>query len=154
MNALNDVLLILPELWILGMACVVLLADLFLPKSRKGVVHFLSMLALAFAVILTWHERTGTSASVDAFAGTFVRDYFSDVLKTGLYLIVAVSLTYAKNYLRQRDLFIGEFYVLALLALLGMMVMVSAGSLVTLYLGLELLALCSCLLYTSPSPRD
>ncbi len=143
MNALNDVLLILPELWILGMACVVLLADLFLPKSRKGVVHFLSMLALAFAVILTWHERTGTSASVDAFAGTFVRDYFSDVLKTGLYLIVAVSLTYAKNYLRQRDLFIGEFYVLALLALLGMMVMVSAGSLVTLYLGLELLALCS-----------
>lgn len=143
MNLLNDVLLILPELWVLGMACVILLLDLFIAKDRKGILHFLAMLTLAFAAILTWHQRPDGIASVDAFAGTVVRDYFGDVLKTALYVVVGVALTYAKNYLRQRDLFMGEFYVLALLGLLGMMVMVSAGSLVTLYLGLELLALCS-----------
>jgi NADH-quinone oxidoreductase subunit N len=142
MNLLNDVLLILPELWVLGMACVILLVDLWLSRERKGVLHFLAILTLAFALILTWHDRDAAQGT-EAFAGTFVRDHFADVLKTMLYLVVGLSLTYAKNYLRDRELYIGEFYVLALLALLGMMVMVSAGSLVTLYLGLELLALCS-----------
>jgi len=143
MNLLDDVLLVLPEIWVLSMACALLLIDLWLPDERRGMIHFLAMLTLGFAVILTWQARAGGIDSVDAFSGTFVRDYFGDVLKTALYVMVGVSLTLAKSHLRDRDLYCGEFYVLALLALLGMMVMVSAGSLVTLYLGLELLALCS-----------
>ena len=143
MNLLDDVLLVLPEIWVLSMACALLLIDLWLPDERRGMIHFLAMLTLGFAVILTWQARAGGIDSVDAFSGTFVRDYFGDVLKTALYVMVGVSLTLAKSHLRDRYLYCGEFYVLALLALLGMMVMVSAGSLVTLYLGLELLALCS-----------
>jgi len=76
-----------------------------------------------------------------ALGGLFIDDPLSDVLKLFLYLATAAVLVYARDYLRQRGLYRGEFFVLALFALLGMMVMVSASHFLTLYLGLELLAL-------------
>ena len=57
--------------------------------------------------------------------------------------IVAVVFVFARRYLDDRKLFIGEFYTLTLFSTLGMMLLVSAGSLITAYLGLELLALSS-----------
>jgi len=75
------------------------------------------------------------------FADTFVRDTLSDILKLFVYLITGTVFIYSKPYLEDRDLFRGEFYMLGLFGMLGMMVMISAHSLITLYLGLELLAL-------------
>jgi NADH-quinone oxidoreductase subunit N len=83
------------------------------------------------------------SVPVHAFSDFFVRDIASDVLKLGMYLVTALVFFYAKPFLIDRDLFKGEFYALVLFAMLGMMLMVSAGGMVTLYLGLELLALSS-----------
>jgi len=80
---------------------------------------------------------------VYGFANLFVRDTASDVLKIGVYLVAGASFVYAKPYLQDRGLFKGEFYVLGLFAVLGMMLMISSGSMLTLYLGLELLALSS-----------
>jgi NADH-quinone oxidoreductase subunit N len=76
-----------------------------------------------------------------ALSGFFVRDIAGDVLKLAMYAVTALVFVYAKPFLQERDLFKGEFYALVLFALLGMMLMVSSGGLVTLYLGLELLAL-------------
>jgi NADH-quinone oxidoreductase subunit N len=76
-----------------------------------------------------------------AFEGMFIADPMGDVLKLFSYGTVAVSLLYSREYLQRNGLFRGEFFVLALVALLGVMVMVSAGNLLTVYLGVELLSL-------------
>ena len=65
-----------------------------------------------------------------------------DVLKVAILLMMSACFLYARDYLKTRSLYKGEFYVLGLFATLGMLVMVSAGSLLTVYLGLELLSLC------------
>jgi len=73
--------------------------------------------------------------------GTFVHDPMAALLKTSILLITFGVFVYSRNYLVERDLFKGEFYVLGLFAVLGMLVMVSAHNLLTIYLGLELLSL-------------
>ncbi|HEY7906373.1 MAG TPA: NADH-quinone oxidoreductase subunit NuoN [Wenzhouxiangella sp.] len=138
---LLDLQLALPEIFVLTMACVVLLADLFIPANRRGLTHLLATLVLIFAAILTARLMMSPGEVAYAFSGTFVRDRFGDILKIFGYLTLAGVFVYAKHYLRQFNLYKGEFYTLSLFALLGIMVMISAASLLTLYLGLELLAL-------------
>ncbi len=138
---LLDLQLALPEIFVLTMACVVLLADLFIPAKRRGLTHLLATLVLIFAAILTARLMMSPGEVAYAFSGTFVRDRFGDILKIFGYLTLAGVFVYAKHYLRQFNLYKGEFYTLSLFALLGIMVMISAASLLTLYLGLELLAL-------------
>jgi len=64
-----------------------------------------------------------------------------NVLKVFIYLVTAMVFIYSRDYLKDRGLFKGEYFVLALFAVLGMMVMVSAHSMLTVYMGLELLSL-------------
>jgi NADH-quinone oxidoreductase subunit N len=131
----------LPEIFVLTMACVILLADLFIAEERRGLTHTLAVGTLIFAAILTGRLMMEPGEVAHAFADTFVRDRFGDVLKVFSYIILAGVYVYAKYYLRQFKLFKGEFYTLTLFALIGVMVMISASSMLTLYLGLELLAL-------------
>ncbi|MDA0225193.1 MAG: NADH-quinone oxidoreductase subunit NuoN, partial [Proteobacteria bacterium] len=77
-----------------------------------------------------------------AFNSLYVSDLMSNLLKLFAYLTVATALVYGRRYLMDRALFKGEFMTLLLFALLGMMIMMSANSFLTLYLGLELLSLC------------
>ncbi len=128
------------ELFVLGMACLILLVDLFLSDQRRWITATLTLATLAGAAVITTYV-SGVSERVTAFNGMYVADPMGDVLKLFLYLIVGVSLLYARSYLAKRGLFRGEYYVLTLFALLGIMVMISANSLLTLYLGVELLAL-------------
>lgn len=138
---INELQLALPEIFVLSMACVVLLADLFISDERRGLTHMLAVLTLVFATILTLRVMLPPGEVLHAFSGTFVRDRFGDVLKVFSYIILAGCFVYAKHYLRRFNLFKGEFYTLSLFALLGIMVMISAANMITLYLGLELLAL-------------
>ena len=128
-----------PELFLLGMVCVILIADLFVKDENRIVTYGLTQLALAgcFAITLLTSEMEPAYT----FSGMFVDDYMSDVLKLLTYLGVMAMLVYSRAYLAARSLFRGEFFVLVLFATLGMMVMISASHLLTLYLGLELLAL-------------
>ena len=121
----------------------ILVIDLFLSRQRRGMVHLLSLVTLVFAAIATMrlHEPAAVIETVVGLNGTFVRDQMGDILKMFIYLVVGVVFVYSKGYLRARDLFVGEFYTLCLFGTLGMMIMVSAASLISLYLGLELLAL-------------
>jgi len=138
---LLDLQLALPEIFVLTATCVVLLADLFIPDARRGLTHLLATLVLIFAAILTARLMMAPNEVAYAFSDTFVRDRFGDILKIFAYLTLAAVFVYAKHYLKQFQLFKGEFYTLTLFALLGIMVMISAASMLTLYLGLELLAL-------------
>lgn len=136
-----DLHTLIPELFVCAAAFGLLMVDLFLSPQRRGLTHFLALLILAAAAVLT--VRDMATVQTFAFSQFFVRDVASDVLKLGMYGVTALVLVYAKPYLQDRDLLKGEFYALVLFAVLGMMLMVSAAGLVTLYLGLELLALSS-----------
>ena len=140
---LTDLQLALPEIFVATMACVVLVADLFVTEQRRGLTHTLALLVLVFAAIITLRVMVPAGESVLAFSETFVRDRFSDVIKLFAYLVLAGVFVYAKHFLRSAGLFKGEFYSLSLFALLGVMIMLSAASMLTVYLGLELLALSS-----------
>jgi len=128
-----------PELFLLTMACVILVADLFVSDDNRVVTYALTLAALAGTFALTY--LTATVEPVTTFSGMFVDDLMSDVLKLVTYLGVMAMLIYSRAYLAARGLFRGEFFVLVLFATLGMMVMISASHLLTLYLGLELLSL-------------
>jgi len=141
--SLSELQLALPEIFIAGMACVVLVADLFVTDERRGLTHTLALLVLAFAAIITMRVMIPAGETALAFSDTFMRDRFGDVVKLFAYLILFGVFVYAKHFLRAAGLFKGEFYSLSLFALLGVMVMTSAASMLTVYLGLELLALSS-----------
>ncbi len=138
-----EIQLALPEIFIAVMACVILIADLFISDRRRGLTHLLALITLAFVTIITLRMLWPVGASELAFYDTFVRDRFGDVLKLFSYLILFAAFIYAKHFLRMANLYRGEFYALSLFALLGVMIMISAGSMLTVYLGLELLALSS-----------
>ena len=129
-----------PEIFVVCMACLVLVVDLYLSDDSRIVTYLLSQATLLGAAILT--VSLHGSASEMTFNGVFISDDMSDVLKVFIYLITAVVFLYSREYLYVRDLLKGEFFILGLFAVTGMMVMVSAYSLLTLYLGLELLSLC------------
>jgi len=128
-----------PEAFILAAVSVILIVDLFLDEPRRHWSYVLTLLTLVVAAVLTLTTSGGPVAY--AFNGMFVDDPMADVLKMFVYIGVAAILIYSRLYARARQLFRGEFFVLALFATLGMMVMISASHLLTLYLGLELLSL-------------
>lgn len=128
-----------PELFLLGMACAILVADLFVSDRHRIVTYALTQAALAGCFALTF--ITASIEPATTFSGMFIDDLMADVLKLMVYLGVGTMLVYSRAYLAARGLFRGEFFALVLFATLGMMVMISASHLLTLYLGLELLSL-------------
>ena len=127
------------EIFIVGAICLVLLVDVFLSDRTRWVSFALTLLSLVGAAFVTLNYAV--DGRVIAFSGTFVADPMGDVLKLFSYGTIGVALLYSKEYLQRRGLFKGEYFILALVALLGIMVLTSAGSLVTVYLGIELLSL-------------
>jgi NADH-quinone oxidoreductase subunit N len=128
------------EIYLVAAICVILLVEVFAGEKHPRVIPTLTLLALAIGAALTvrfGHVRT----HVLLFDATYVADELAYVLKLAAYLIVAVVLLYSRTYLENRTILKGEYYVLALTALLGIFVLISANSLVTLYIGVELLAL-------------
>ena len=130
---------VVPEIAVLVLASTLLLVDLWLKDREKGINHVIAVLGLLIVIGLTGLVGGGEREIV--LGGTYVRDPMSDLLKIAILLISLLTFVYSRDYLRDRQMMVGEFYVLILFAVLGMMVMVSANSFLTLYLGLELLAL-------------
>jgi NADH-quinone oxidoreductase subunit N len=134
-----DLVLAAPEMFLLAATCVVLLGDLFLRDRDRWITFVLSLLTLAGVAWIT--IATGFPERTVGWHGTYVADPLSTLLKVVACGAVAVAFIYGHGYLQVRRILKGEYYVLGLFALLGIMVLVSANSLVTLYLGVELLAL-------------
>ncbi|HIE5354159.1 TPA: NADH-quinone oxidoreductase subunit NuoN [Stenotrophomonas maltophilia] len=135
-----------PELVLIGSAFALMILDLFVSERNKIVTHLFSVAALAVVLFML---ATGVGGQGEVFHGMFVRDTAADVMKTGIVLLSGLTLVYGWRYLRDRNLFQGEIPVLILFGTAGMMILVSAGSLLMVYLGLELLALCSYALVAS-----
>jgi len=129
-----------PEIWLTCAVCIVLLAEVFAGERRRGLTPTLTLLALALGAALTVQYGQVAQRTL-LFDGLYIADELSWVLKLAGFLIVAVALLYSRSYLENRGILRGEYYVLALTALLGIFVLASANSLLTLYLGVELLAL-------------
>jgi NADH-quinone oxidoreductase subunit N len=139
MNGMNQFAPAAAEIFLFGAACVVLLVDLFLPERRRVVSFWLALLALlGTAAVLVASAPTGR---VVTLGGGYVADPLSQLLKLFTCAVVAVTFLYARDYLRVRSLFKGEYWLLGLFATLGIFVMISAHSMLTLYLGLELMSL-------------
>ncbi len=128
------------QLWLLGPEIVlavfafgVILLDLVI--KEKSVLAYLSIAAALF-IMFTMFGRQGT-----AFGGMFLADgyglFFNFIFLTSLCLSILVSL----KYLPVERINFGEYYGLMLFATIGMMVMASAGDLIMVYLGLELMSL-------------
>jgi NADH-quinone oxidoreductase subunit N len=128
-----------PEIFLLAMACVILVADLFISDEKRSITYFLTQATLVGCALITWFTASGDP--VHTFSGMFVGDLMADVLKLITYFGVIAILVYSRDYTALRGMFRGEFFALTLFATLGLMVMISANHLLTLYLGLELLSL-------------
>jgi len=136
---ISDILLLTPELVLLTLACVILIVDTFSADPHRAVTYWLVQLSL-IAVILLQFFMSPDVASY-AFSGHFVSDPMSVVLKIAICFVSLIVFFYSYDYLKEHEMVRGEYFILGLFAVLGMMVMSSAASLLTVYLGLELLSL-------------
>ncbi len=137
--AMPDLIPVMPEIAVLAMACVVLLADLFLKDEQRNVSYYLAQLTLLIGLLLTLN--LANEGSRLSFGDSVINDQMATLLKSFIFIVTAIGFVYSRRYLKERGIFKGEYYVLGLFGVLGMMVMVSSYSFLTLYLGLELLSL-------------
>src|SRR5574340_656556 len=135
---LQDLLAILPELVVIGAACLILVLDPILPASKKDLLAWLALSTLAICLGLTSSQMTGR---VFAFSDLVVIDAYASFWKLLLYIVTGLTVLLSLAYLKAERLNIGEYYGFILLALAGMMVMVSGADLLTIYLGTELMTL-------------
>lgn len=152
-NFQYDILNVLPELTVLGMAMFILLVDLFIKPQNRFVIYGLAQFTLFAAALFTFQTHTlGVSY---AFSDMFVDDSLGDVLKLMTYLGTSVMLVYTRQYQKLRNMFRGEYYAMVLFSMLGMMVMISGQNMLTIYMGLELLSLClySLVAFDRDNPR-
>ncbi len=135
----SEILLVAPECLVLGMLCFILVLDAFLDDRRRHISYGLAQATLLGAALVTVALHS-TEVRV-GFSGSYVRDPMGEVLQIFVLFVTAGVFLYSRDYLRARSLFRGEFYVLGLFGVLGMMVLIAAHSFLTVYLGLELLSL-------------
>ena len=134
----SELIFVLPELFLLSAISIILLFDLFASERLKPLTYYLTQLAL---IITGWlaFDLIGESAII--FSGTFVLDTMGSTFKVFIMGFAIIALVYTRNYLKAHELLRNEYFILALMSILGMMVMVSGHSLLTLYMGLEIMSL-------------
>src|ERR1700737_4604631 len=129
-----------PEMFLGLAACAILMLGLFLNDAQRRWTGVLAVISLSVTAVLVYVQPL--PVKIVALGGLFELDGMAQVLKIVTLLTVAVVFVYSTDYLQRRAILKGEYYVLGLFATLGGMVLISAGSLITLYLGLELMSLC------------
>lgn len=129
------------EIYLLAMVCIILLLDLLLLPRHRWLVATLTLASLIGCAFITLDHFIFAEQVVLTFSNMFVSDSLANLLKLLVYASVFVMLVYSRGYLVARSLDKSEFYLLVLFATLGMMVMISASHLLSLYLGLELMSL-------------
>jgi NADH-quinone oxidoreductase subunit N len=134
-----DVMPAAAEIFVALAACVLLLLEATLGARGRNSAFLLAIAALAGAAWVT--SEVAVAGRVVVLNGHFIADPMGTVLKLFAYGAAAVTLLYSRDYLERRDLLKGEYLVLALFAVLGIQVIVSAGSLLSLYLGIEIMSL-------------
>ncbi len=135
---MQSIIPIYPEVIVLTVALMILVLDFFFDKEGKSFLGWLSLAGVAIAAAATY-RLIGMNGLF--FGGTFHLDAFSTFFKFVFYIACGLGILLSINYLKMEHIHRGEYYALMLFATCGMMLMASAGDLITLYLGLELMAL-------------
>lgn len=140
----NNLIPVYAEIFMLVAASAILLIDMFLSESKRSITYVLTLLALAGAAIFSFADYS-SGATTYTFNNMFVSDPMANLLKLFTYLATGITLVYSRQYATDRGMLSGnlggEFYVLTLFSTLGQMVMISGNSVLSLYLGLELMSL-------------
>jgi NADH-quinone oxidoreductase subunit N len=136
---LDNIHLAIPEMIVLATACIALLADLFLRHRFKSIAFFCAISGLILAGIVSFLFLGKYSSSI--LHGLFISDDTAQLMKLFICISVLLSFVYARQYIEERQMPTGDYYILGLFSTLGMMALVSAHSLLTIYLGLELMSL-------------
>ena len=138
--AIPQLISAIPEFVMSGMIFVILLADLFVSHRFRHLVFNLTQLTLVACAVLTlivFHHET-----VITFNSSFIVDQIATILKLFIYGLTFLCLLYSQTLIASKDEEqVGAHYILILFSVLGMMVLISAYSFITLFLGLELLSL-------------
>lgn len=130
---------VMPELFLLGMTCVILVVDLFLTDRQRLITYWMTLGTLAGTALLSWQILDAPRELI--FSGMFISDGMAQALKLVACIGTALVFIYSRDYLQERGLLKGEFFTLGLFALLGILIITSAQNFLPLYLGLELLSL-------------
>ena len=127
------------EIFLAIMICIVLVVDLFVNDKDRKVTFWLSFGTLIVTVALVMNNTPETREFI--FDGSYVNDPLAGLLKIASISMVGVGFIYSRHYLIKNNLMKGEFFLLSLFGLLGILIMISANSLLIMYLGLETLSL-------------
>lgn len=133
-----DLLTILPHLIILAWACVLLLADLFIPKERKGITAILAVVGIAATL---GAQLSQIGLHLTAFKGMVMVDTFAVTINILILISGLAGIAMAHHYLQRMDILRGEYYPLLLFSMAGMMLMSYSANLIMVFLSLELLSI-------------
>ena len=136
---ISDLNIILPEIILSVYAMLALVGAVYTAKDELATT-LCWLTAVLFAVVAFWISSDTASAQT-AFNGMFIDDGFARFAKVVILLSAAAVLVMSVDYMRRRDLMKFEYPILIVLAVVGMMMMVSSGNLMSLYMGLELQSL-------------
>ena len=132
-----------PEIVLLIMACLIAMVDLGVKTPRRNVTYALTLLTLAALAVMEASIALG-GQTFYGFGNMVVVDSMGSWLKCFSCIALLVTVIYGRPYASDRDMLRGgEFFTLSLFALLGMFVMISGHNFLVLYMGLELMTLCS-----------
>ncbi|MBF0296037.1 MAG: NADH-quinone oxidoreductase subunit NuoN [Magnetococcales bacterium] len=126
----------LPEIVLSLLGLVLLLMSAWGDENRGGRISTLAMVGLVVAALITVGGKDGTG-----FGSHFINDAFARSMKLLMYLSTGLVLFMSADYMKKHRIDGGEYQVLTLMAMLGGMLMASAGDFIILYLGLELMSL-------------
>jgi NADH-quinone oxidoreductase subunit N len=139
-NIFADIQLAIPEIFVFSMACVILLVDRFTHERMPKASFLLTQATLLIALYLNL-AGAPASGTMKAFNDMFILDGMATLVKSMIFILTFVVLIYSHDYISERKMYRGEYFVIILIAVVGMMVMVSASHFITIYIGLELLSL-------------
>lgn len=144
MSIMQELWMVAPEIFLLSMSCIILILDLFLSPRFKIISYSVIQVTLIITASLCWGIAThylGQEPQITVFSNQFMVDYFSQIIKISILIIIFFVMLYSRAYVAHRKIAMGEYQILILFSTLGMMCLASANSLLMIYLGLELLSL-------------
>src|SRR3990167_4159458 len=139
--SLAEILIALPEIFLLCATCLILLCDVYFSKKHHLITYCLVQFTLVITFFLVFLQFKEYSDPIITFSGNYIFDRLAAIAKLFIYLFSFFAFIYAREYIQSRKIASSEYYLLSLLAVLGMSIMASAYSFLTIYLGLELLSL-------------
>lgn len=127
-----------PAISLLFGTCVLLIADLFVPKERKEITGWLAMIGVAVSFIV---NLLVFNSGGETFLGMYIADSFTGFLNIVILITAFLSILLSIDYTRRYNILRGEYYMLMLFSTAGMMLMAGANDLVMIFIALELLSI-------------